>query len=55
MKTYVYELRERIITVPCPACGAVKGSLCIGRKGQRTSTWHVDRTDAAKRAGKVAP
>jgi hypothetical protein len=52
-KRYAKNLRARVLSVSCPACGARKGLGCIGRNGRLQAGTHIDRHDAARRAGVV--
>ena len=51
---YAADLRIRLVSVRCPACGAKAGLPCIGRDGKDVMGIHADRKDAAKAAGKVS-
>lgn len=35
--------RAKVMTVPCPSCGAPANKRCTGVKGQKRTTCHIGR------------
>lgn len=48
------DLVRRTTKVVCPECGAKEGAFCVDRRGgEKTTTNHYSRRDAARKAGFV--